>query len=227
MALIKIDHLSKFYGEHQVLFDVSLTIENGSFISIFGPSGCGKSTLLSILGLVERADNGSYELLGQDIRQLNAAELSVLRRKHLGFIFQNFNLIDHLSNKDNIALPLLFDGVRKKDAWREADILLEQLGMQDHGKKYPWQLSGGQQQRIAIARALIAKPKLLLVDEPTGNLDSKTGTLVMELLQQLNQQGCAVVLVTHELSHAQMADQIIHLHDGKIIQNKELPDDAA
>jgi putative ABC transport system ATP-binding protein len=227
MKLIELIDVSKSYGEQRVLSDVSFSIEKGEFVSIFGPSGCGKSTLLSILGLVDRIDTGKYLLLGQPVAERSATALAQLRRQHLGFIFQNFNLIDHLSNLDNIAMPLLFDGVNVKQAHQRAYDLLDEFGLAGHAGKFPWQLSGGQQQRIAIARALAARPDVLLVDEPTGNLDSQTGQLVMDHLIRLNRQGCTLVLVTHEHRFATRASRMIQLLDGKILSDQDTAHAAA
>lgn len=221
MDLIELKGISKFFGEHQALHDINVTIRQGEFVSIFGPSGCGKSTLLSILGLVDHADQGDYRLVGQSVSTLSATALARLRRQHLGFIFQNFNLVDHLSNLDNIAMPLLFDGKAETTARQRALELLHEFQLAEHATKFPWQLSGGQQQRIAIARALAARPDVLLVDEPTGNLDSKTGALVMDHLLKLHRQGCTLVLVTHEAAFARLADRTLHLLDGRIITAKE------
>lgn len=219
MALIQMDKVRKEYGETAALKGFNVDIKQGEYVSIFGPSGCGKSTLLSILGLVEQPTSGRYRLLDQDITLLTADQLSILRRRHLGFIFQNFNLIDHLTNIDNICLPLIFDGMNKKEAYDRGCKQLEFLGLDEHGKKYPWQLSGGQQQRIAIARALVNDPDLLLVDEPTGNLDSQSGDQVMKILQSLNEQGKTIILVTHNQEYAAQASRQVILQDGQAIRD--------
>ena len=219
MALIHMDNVHKIYGETAALKGFDVDIKQGEYVSIFGPSGCGKSTLLSILGLVEQPTDGKYMLLDHDITSLTSDQLSILRRRHLGFIFQNFNLIDHLTNIDNICLPLIFDGMDKKEAHSRACKQLEFLGLDSHGKKYPWQLSGGQQQRIAIARALVNDPDLLLVDEPTGNLDSRSGDQVMNILQTLNEQGKTIVLVTHNQEYAEQASRQVILQDGQKVRN--------
>jgi len=220
MKLIKMVNVYKLYDETAALKDFNMEIEQGEYVSIFGPSGCGKSTLLSILGLVEQPTGGKYKLLEQDITTLTASQLAILRRRHLGFIFQNFNLVDHLTNIDNICLPLIFDGMNKKEAHLRACKQLDFLGLSTHSKKYPWQLSGGQQQRIAIARALVNDPELLLVDEPTGNLDSRSGDQVMNILKELNEQGKTIVLVTHNQQYAAQAKRQVILRDGQTVREQ-------
>ncbi|NRA59856.1 MAG: ABC transporter ATP-binding protein [Psychrobium sp.] len=216
MSLIKLEAIGKSYGDTQALQCIDVNIETNEYVSIFGPSGCGKSTLLSILGLVEQSCQGRYLLLDHDVTTLSADQLAILRRRHLGFIFQNFNLIDHLNNIDNIALPLIFDGMPHQQAQHQAQEALNSLNLVQHGTKYPWQLSGGQQQRIAIARALVNNPDILLVDEPTGNLDSRAGDQVMEILDELHRQGSTIVLVTHDEKYASRALRQIVLKDGQV-----------
>ena len=222
ISKIKVDNLCKVFSTDAVdtyaLANVSLDILAGEYVSISGPSGCGKSTLLSILGLLDAPTSGQYWLDGLDVSQINLSRSAQIRCEKIGFVFQQFNLIDELSVADNIELPLRYG--RKKYSREEAlarvDECLAKVGMQHRSGHKPNQLSGGQQQRIAIARALVAHPAVLLVDEPTGNLDSKNGDAIMELLGQLNAGGTTICMVTHDPRYANHARQQIHLLDGKI-----------
>jgi len=220
---IQLNNITKVYLtdelETHALRGINITIHQGEFVAISGPSGCGKSSLLSILGLLDNANAGEYLLTGEDVSNLSVDERAEYRNKKIGFVFQSFNLIDELSVYENVALPLRY----REPTMSESDIknatitALEQVDMAHRQTHKPNQLSGGQQQRIAIARALVANPAILLVDEPTGNLDSKNGDAVMSLLQNLNKQGTTICMVTHDARYADFADKQLHLLDGKIV----------
>jgi putative ABC transport system ATP-binding protein len=220
---LKMSQITKVYSTEEMdthaLRGIDLTIYQGDFVSICGPSGCGKSTLLSLLGLLDMPTSGHYEMEGTDVSQLNLSEAAFIRNEKVGFIFQSFNLIDELSVFENIALPLRYrrNKVNEKDIRARVTECLAIVDMTHRAQHKPNQLSGGQQQRIAIARALVGKPALLLVDEPTGNLDSRNGDAVMDMLQQLNAQGTTICMVTHDPRYADMATRKLHLLDGKII----------
>ena len=207
--------------ETWALNDVSFNVADGEFVAIMGPSGCGKSTLLNILGLLDNPTKGSYKLQGTEVATLDENHRTDLRKGVIGFVFQSFNLIDELNVRENIELPLLYMGVPAKERRRRAEEVMERMNISHREKHFPGQLSGGQQQRVAIARAVIANPKLILADEPTGNLDSVNGQEVMNLLKELNQQGTTIVMVTHSRHDASYANRIINLFDGSIV--KELP----
>lgn len=224
MNIVSIKELSRVFRTDQVqttaLNKVSLTVHPGEFISIMGPSGCGKSTLLNILGLLDQATSGSYELLGKQMVGLKESERSEIRKKQVGFVFQNFNLIDELTVFENIELPLIYNKVPAKERKVKVLAIAEKLGISHRLKHYPQQLSGGQQQRVAVGRALIHQPEIILADEPTGNLDSKNGNEVMELLTELHQQGATIIMVTHSLHDASYSDKIITMKDGEILLEK-------
>lgn len=205
--------------ETHALRGIDLEIYRGDFVSICGPSGCGKSTLLSLLGLLDMPTSGKYCIEGDDVSQLSLSEAAYIRNEKLGFIFQSFNLIDELSVFDNIALPLRYRRTKVSDKEIRTKVMecLQKVDMTHRAQHKPNQLSGGQQQRIAIARALVGDPALLLVDEPTGNLDSRNGDAVMDMLQQLNSDGTTLCMVTHDPRYADMASRKLHLLDGKII----------
>ncbi|MBO7113126.1 MAG: ABC transporter ATP-binding protein [Bacteroidaceae bacterium] len=223
--MIEVNNLQKIFRTEEVetwaLNDVSFTVADGEFVAIMGPSGCGKSTLLNILGLLDNPTKGSYKLQGVEVANLDENHRTDLRKGVIGFVFQSFNLIDELNVRENIELPLLYMGVPAKERRRRAEEVMERMNISHREKHFPNQLSGGQQQRVAIARAVIAGPKLILADEPTGNLDSVNGQEVMNLLKELNQQGTTVVMVTHSRHDASYASRIINLFDGSIV--KELP----
>ncbi|MBR4792396.1 MAG: ABC transporter ATP-binding protein [Bacteroidaceae bacterium] len=223
--MIEVNNLQKIFRTEEVetwaLNDVSFTVADGEFVAIMGPSGCGKSTLLNILGLLDNPTKGSYKLQGVEVATLDENHRTDLRKGVIGFVFQSFNLIDELNVRENIELPLLYMGVPAKERRRRAEEVMERMNISHREKHFPNQLSGGQQQRVAIARAVIAGPKLILADEPTGNLDSVNGQEVMNLLKELNQQGTTVVMVTHSRHDASYASRIINLFDGSIV--KELP----
>ena len=223
--MIEVNNLQKIFRTEEVetwaLNDVSFTVADGEFVAIMGPSGCGKSTLLNILGLLDNPTKGSYKLQGIEVATLDENHRTDLRKGVIGFVFQSFNLIDELNVRENIELPLLYMGVPAKERRRRAEEVMERMNISHREKHFPNQLSGGQQQRVAIARAVIAGPKLILADEPTGNLDSVNGQEVMNLLKELNQQGTTIVMVTHSRHDASYANRIINLFDGSIV--KELP----
>ena len=219
--MIKTTNLQKIFKTEEVetwaLHDVSLEIKEGEFVAIMGPSGCGKSTLLNILGLLDNPTNGTYELNGTDVSKFTEAERTNLRKGVIGFVFQSFNLIDELNVYENIELPLLYMGVPKEERKRRVEEAMERMAISHRVKHFPQQLSGGQQQRVAIARAVVANPKIILADEPTGNLDSKNGKEVMDLLTQLNKEGTTVVMVTHSQRDAGYATRTINLFDGQVV----------
>ena len=224
--MIEVNNLQKIFRTEEIetwaLNDVSFNVADGEFVAIMGPSGCGKSTLLNILGLLDNPTKGSYKLQGVEVADLDENPRTDLRKGVIGFVFQSFNLIDELNVRENIELPLLYMGVPAKERRRRAEEVMERMNISHREKHFPNQLSGGQQQRVAIARAVIAGPKLILADEPTGNLDSVNGHEVMNLLKELNQQGTTVVMVTHSRHDASYANRIINLFDGSIV--KELPE---
>ncbi len=201
-----------------VLHDITLQVDEGEYLAIMGPSGSGKSTLMNIIGLLDKQTSGSYFFDGQDMAQCSDNQLSGIRNQKIGFVFQNFNLLPRQSVLENVALPLLYAGVRKKDRLVRAKELLEQVGMADRMKHQPNELSGGQKQRVAIARAMVSHPRLLLADEPTGALDTRSGEQIMELFAQLNAEGVTIVMITHELEIAQHAQRIVTIRDGRLEQ---------
>ena len=204
--------------ETHVLSDVDLSIDSGEYVAIAGPSGCGKSTLLSILGLLDVPTAGEYLLDGAALHGLSATELARVRNRRVGFIFQSFNLIGDLTVAENVAVPLLYRGVPPDERKKNVDEALRRVGMEHRARHDPSQLSGGQQQRVAVARAIVGKPSILLADEPTGNLDSKNGALVMDLIRDLHAGGATICMVTHDPRYAEHADRTIHLFDGRLSQ---------
>ena len=221
--MIKLENAVRTYhmGKTDVaaLSGVNLEIEDGEMVAIMGPSGSGKSTLMHLIGALDQPDEGSIRFGKQDVSKQSRNVLAELRGKHIGFVFQSFNLIATLTALENVELPMMYQGVTRKDRLTKARKLLEQLGVNDRADHLPTELSGGEQQRVAIARALVNDPDLLLADEPTGNLDSKTGKQIMELLAKLNEeQGMTVVLVTHDPTIASYAQRTIHIFDGKVGQ---------
>ena len=221
--MIKIENLSKVFRTEEVetvaLNGVNMQVKEGEFVAIMGPSGCGKSTLLNTLGLLDNPTEGSYQLLGTEVANLQEKERTRLRKGVIGFVFQSFNLIDELNVFENVELPLTYLGIKKAERKQMVNDMLKRMNISHRAKHYPQQLSGGQQQRVAIARAVITNPKLILADEPTGNLDSKNGQEVMNLLTELNQEGTTVVMVTHSKRDASYAHRIVHLFDGSVVAN--------
>ncbi len=221
--MINIQNLSKVFRTEEVetvaLNGINLQINDGEFVAIMGPSGCGKSTLLNILGLLDNPTEGSYQLDGKEVSKLKESERTAYRRGKIGFVFQSFNLIDELNVQENIALPLTYLHTPKAEQKERVTELMRQMAISHRAKHFPQQLSGGQQQRVAIARAVVGKPGLILADEPTGNLDSKNGQEVMQLLKQLHADGATIVMVTHSQRDAQYADRIVNLLDGQIVEN--------
>jgi putative ABC transport system ATP-binding protein len=219
--MLKTENLQKVFRTEEVetwaLNDVSIDIAAGEFVAIMGPSGCGKSTLLNILGLLDNPTGGAYTLNGTEVSALPERQRTCLRKGVIGFVFQSFNLIEELSVFENIELPLLYMGVPAAERKTKVQAAMERMQITHRVKHFPQQLSGGQQQRVAIARAVVAGPKIILADEPTGNLDSKNGKEVMNLLTELNQEGTTVIMVTHSQHDAGYAERVINLFDGKIV----------
>jgi len=224
--MLKLENVSKKYRTTEVetsaLNGVSLEIAAGEWLSIMGPSGCGKSTLLNVLGLLDSPDSGAYWFFGEEVSRRSERELTLLRRTGVGFIFQSFNLIDDLNVAENVEVALLYRHVGASERRRRVAAALERVGIAHRGRHLPQQLSGGQQQRVAIARALVAEPKLILADEPTGNLDTENGTAVMRLLTQINEAGTTVVMVTHSLVHAGYAKRTVNILDGRVVSETQL-----
>lgn len=219
--MIQIENISKVFRTTEVetvaLNHVNLEVKEGEFVAIMGPSGCGKSTLLNILGLLDNPTEGSYRLLGEEVAGLKEKERTGVRKGKLGFVFQSFNLIDELTVFENVELPLLYAGVPVKERVARVNAALDRMQIAHRTEHYPQQLSGGQQQRVAIARAIVTNPKIILADEPTGNLDSVNGNEVMNLLLELNKEGSTVVMVTHSEENARMAGRLIRMMDGNIL----------
>lgn len=203
--------------ETRALNGVTLQVQQGEFVAIMGPSGCGKSTLLNVLGLLDNPTEGKYWFKGIDVAEFTEDKRTSLRKGTIGFVFQSFNLIDDLTVYENIELPLLYMGIPKQERQKLVNAIMERLDIVHRAKYFPQQLSGGQQQRVAVARAVVTNPELILADEPTGNLDSKNGLEVMELLRQLNLEGTTIIIVTHSQRDAAYANRVINLFDGKII----------
>ncbi|MGH9482087.1 MAG: ABC transporter ATP-binding protein [Terriglobales bacterium] len=213
--------------ETHALSGIHLEIRAGEFVAIGGPSGCGKSTLLSILGLLDTATRGEYTLNNHPVANLNLGERSRIRNREIGFIFQSFNLIGDLSVYENVELPLTYRGMPSSERKQRCQAALERVGMAHRARHLPSQLSGGQQQRVAVARALVGKPSILLADEPTGNLDSKNGDAVMDLLHELHEGGATICMVTHDPRFARYADRTVHLFDGQIVDESQAQEQSA
>lgn len=224
--MIKTVNLQKVFRTEEVetwaLNDVNIEVKEGEFVAVMGPSGCGKSTLLNILGLLDNPSGGEYYLNGINVAQYAESQRTSLRKGVIGFVFQSFNLIDELNVYENIELPLLYMGIPSAERKRRVEDAMNRMAIAHRVKHFPQQLSGGQQQRVAIARAVVANPKLILADEPTGNLDSKNGKEVMELLTELNKEGTTIVMVTHSQHDAGYAGRIINLFDGQVVTEVNL-----
>ncbi len=224
--ILKLEHIYKDYIQGKltvpVLKDVSLHVEEGEYVAIMGPSGSGKSTLMNIVGCLDRPTSGTYELAGEDVLSLNENKLADVRLNQIGFVFQNFQLLPRMTALDNVALPLVYAGVRKKTRRERAREALIRVGLEERVSFTPTQLSGGQKQRVAIARAMVNKPKILLADEPTGALDSKSSAQVMDLFAQLNAEGVTVVMITHDPGIAGHAKRVVDIFDGEISERKEV-----
>lgn len=224
--MIKTVNLQKVFRTEEVqtlaLNNVNIEVNEGEFVAIMGPSGCGKSTLLNILGLLDNPTEGEYYLNGTEVSKYTEAQRTSLRKGVIGFVFQSFNLIDELNVYENIELPLLYMGVPASERKQRIKQAMERMAISHRAKHFPQQLSGGQQQRVAIARAVVANPKLILADEPTGNLDSKNGKEVMDLLKELNKEGTTIVMVTHSQHDAGFADRVINLFDGQVVAEANL-----
>ena len=221
-ALIHLDGVTKIFYTDEVethaLSGVHLSIKPGEYVSIGGPSGCGKSTLLSILGLLDSPTDGSYRLNAKPVQDLDMSQRARIRNRQIGFIFQSFNLIGDLTVFENVELPLTYRGMKGSERAARVNEALEKVGMAHRSKHLPSQLSGGQQQRVAVARALVGKPLILLADEPTGNLDSRNGEAVMDLLHGLHDSGATICMVTHDPRFARHAERTVHLFDGKVVE---------
>lgn len=222
--MIKLTNLSRVFRTQDVettaLNNINLHVNEGEFLAIMGPSGCGKSTLLSILGMLDSPSAGSFEFLGADIAGFGEKQLATLRKASIGFVFQSFNLIDELTVFENVELPLQYQNISKSERKQRVEAILKRVAIDHRADHLPQQLSGGQQQRVAVARALVINPKLILADEPTGNLDSKNGDEVMAMLRELNREGTTVIVVTHSEKEGNYADRLVRLLDGQVMVDK-------
>ncbi|MEO8313387.1 MAG: ABC transporter ATP-binding protein [Pseudomonadota bacterium] len=219
--MLKLTDVRKIYRTDEVethaLGGVSLEVQAGEFVAIMGPSGCGKSTLLNILGLLDSPDGGQYWFYGKEVARHSESQLTQLRRGRVGFVFQSFNLVDDLNVQENVEVSLLYCGMSGGERRRRVAAALERVGLSHRARHLTSQLSGGQQQRVAVARALVGEPKLILADEPTGNLDTENGAAVMDMLQEFNRAGTTIVMVTHSLTHAALAQRTVKLLDGQVV----------
>ena len=219
--MIRTNNLKRIYTTDEVettaLNNVNIEINEQEFVAIMGPSGCGKSTLLNILGLLDNPNDGEYYFLDQEVSQFSERQRSSMRKANIGFVFQSFNLIDELTVYENVELPLFYLGISSSDREKRVNEVLEQMQVMNRKNHFPQQLSGGQQQRVAVARAIVARPKLILADEPTGNLDSANGSEVMKLLNELNENGTTIVMVTHSAHDAEYSHRVINLFDGHVV----------
>ena len=228
-AIISLKNINKSFplelgGEQQVLFDVNFTVKSGEFVAIMGPSGSGKSTCMNIIGALDTPSSGVYELYGRDVTGLTPDELATVRNEHIGFVFQQFNLLPKRSVLDNVMLPLMYRGLPMDERVRRAREMLRRVGLENFESYLPTQLSGGMKQRVAIARALAGEPKLILADEPTGALDSKMGNEILQFFKELNKDlGITIVMITHEFDIAKYADRLVHMRDGKINYDGPIP----
>ncbi|MEO5627839.1 MAG: ABC transporter ATP-binding protein [Candidatus Saccharimonadales bacterium] len=224
MAIIELQDVSKLYGFGDAttvaLDEVSLSVDKGEFVAVMGPSGCGKSTLMNLIGLLDRPTHGSYQLNGRSVARLRPTRRAKIRRDKIGFIFQSFNLIPRLSAIENVALPLAYRGTSQTRRLKQASALLERVGLQDREYYQPHQLSGGQTQQVAIARALVGDPDIIIADEPTGNLDSNSSRLVMELLSEIHSSGHTILMVTHNPELTRYANRVVYMQDGAIVHDE-------
>lgn len=229
--LLQTENLVKAFRTEEIettaLGGVDIAIDEQEFVSIMGPSGCGKSTLLNIIGLIDNPDGGKYYFMGEEVSGYSERQRAVLRKNNIGFIFQSFNLIDELSVYENVELPLIYTGTAASERKQKVDAVIEKMNMSHRAKHFPQQLSGGQQQRVAVARALVNSPRLILADEPTGNLDSEHGDDVMKMLTQLNDEGTTIVMVTHSPQHAAVGKRIIRMLDGEVVTEPDQETSAA
>lgn len=221
--MIHIENLSKVFRTTEIetvaLNHINFEVKEGEFVAVMGPSGCGKSTLLNVLGLLDNPSEGSYKLIGEEMASLKEKDRTQKRKGKLGFVFQSFNLIDELNVFENVELPLTYLGIKAADRKKMVEDILKRMNLSHRARHFPQQLSGGQQQRVAIARAVVTHPKLILADEPTGNLDSKNGAEVMNLLTELNNEGTTIIMVTHSQHDASYAHRVVHLFDGSVVAN--------
>ena len=226
--MIRTKALKKVYLTEEVettaLNDVNIEIKKGEFVSIMGPSGCGKSTLLNVLGLLDNPSDGEYHFLDNEVSKFNERKRATLRKENIGFVFQSFNLIDELTVFENVELPLLYLKYSAGERKKRVNEVLEQMNIMHRANHFPQQLSGGQQQRVAVSRAIVGRPKMILADEPTGNLDSTHGDEVMNILTELNEAGTTVVMVTHSPTYAEYGNRIIHLFDGHVVTENMVSD---
>ena len=228
-AIISLKNINKSFplelgGEQQVLFDINFTVKSGEFVAIMGPSGSGKSTCMNIIGALDTPSSGVYELYGRDVTGLTPDELATVRNEHIGFVFQQLNLLPKRSVLDNVMLPLMYRGLPMDERVRRAREMLRRVGLENFESYLPTQLSGGMKQRVAIARALAGEPKLILADEPTGALDSKMGNEILQFFKELNKDlGITIVMITHEFDIAKYADRLVHIRDGKINYDGPIP----
>ena len=224
--MLKLEHVSKVYWTQDVetaaLDDLTLEVDSGEFLAVMGPSGCGKSTLLNILGLIDSPTSGEYWFMGEDIAHCSEEELTLRRRAGVGFVFQNFNLIDDLNVAENVEVGLIYRRVPAAERRRRVTAALERVDLAHRAKHLPKQLSGGQQQRVAVARALVSDPKVILADEPTGNLDTANGDAVMQMLSGVAKGGTTIVMVTHSEAHANRADRVVYMLDGRFVDASEV-----
>jgi len=224
--MLKLEHVCKTYRTSEVetaaLDDISLDVRAGEFLAIMGPSGCGKSTLLNVLGLIDSPSSGTYSFMGEDVARCSEEQLTLRRRARVGFVFQSFNLIDDLNVAENVEVALLYTDIPRAERRSRVSEALNRVGLAHRERHMPKQLSGGQQQRVAVARALVTGPKLLLADEPTGNLDTANGDAVLDLLAAINRSGTTIVMVTHSAEHAKRARRIVHMLDGSIVEDQEI-----
>ncbi len=223
MALLKVENIKKSFRTEEIetiaLNGVSFEVNQGEFVAIMGPSGCGKSTLLNILGLLDNPTGGKYTLLDKEVGSLKEKDRTLFRKGNIGFVFQSFNLIDELNVYENVELPLIYLKVKSSERKKMVNDILKRMNISHRATHFPQQLSGGQQQRVAIARAVVGKPKLILADEPTGNLDSKNGQEVMNLLSELNREGTTIIMVTHSQHDSTYAQRVLNLFDGQLVKD--------